>query len=296
MRQPGSTKYFRLLFLWIGILALTSTISAQQQEETARSRLEGIIADPNKQPIPQAKIQLKHVETGQVFKSESNKKGKFNFSFLLPGNYTFLVEKEGYKGQAGEFDLPPNTLRNLTVTLAQEETPEQKAEREALSLFEEGIKLAGEKQIDQAIQAFQKATELKPDLAEAYLNIGILYFQQQKDDEAEKALLKANELKPEEPKAKQILSDIYYEKSRALIEQDKVDEALEQLKRAYALNPTHAYVNYLLGFLYARKQMKEEAITHLEIFLKLEPKSPVAERAKQLLEDLKKMDSWYSRP
>ncbi len=288
MKKLGIVKFILLFVLLTGIFGLFSAISALQIEEEKKSKLEGTITDPAKQPIPDAKIQLKHVETGRTFKSESNKKGKFFFGFLLPGNYTFLVEKEGYQSQTGEFPLPADTLRTITIVLTQEESAEEKAQREAVSLFQEGIKLAGENKPDEAIQAFQKATELKPDLAEAYLNMGILYFQQQKDDEAEKALLKASELKPEEPKTKQILADIYYEKSRTLIEQDKTDEALEKLKQAYGFNPNHAYVSYLLGFVYASKKMMQEAITHLEIFLKLEPNSPVAEKAKQLLESIKK--------
>lgn len=288
MNLSYSIKCFLLFILIAGIFLLPRVNSSQEMEQVARSKIEGTIQDTNKEPIPEVKIGLKHIETGLTFKSESNKKGEFLFSSLPAGKYSFLIEKAGYQSKAGEFELLPNTLKKLQIFLDKEETPEQKQEREAISFFDEGAKLAGENKLDQAIQAFQKAVELKPDFAEAYLNIGILCFQQQKDDEAEKALLKANELKPDEPKAKQILADIYYEKSKTLIQSEKTDEALEKLKQAYSLNPNHAYVNYLLGILYTNKEMKEEARIHLEIFLKLEPKSPLAEKAKQILESLKK--------
>lgn len=122
----------------------------------------------------------------------------------------------------------------------------------------------------------------------AYLNIGILFCQQKKDEEAEKPLLKAHKLKPDEPKAKQVLTEIYYEKARTLIQSGKTDETLEKLKQAYSLYPEHSYVNYLLGVLYARKEMKEEAVKHFETFLQLEPNSPFAEKIKKVLESLKK--------
>lgn len=46
--------------------------------------------------------------------------------------------------------------------------------------------------------------------------------------------------------------------------------------------------NYLLGYLYFKKEMKKEAIKHFEAFLRLEPNAPQVEEVKRLLESLKK--------
>ena len=83
--------------------------------------------------------------------------------------------------------------------------------------------------MDEAIDAFRTATELKPDFVEAYINLGALLFQEAKDDEAEKALVKALELKPDDPKIKQILGNINFEKAKALLQKDEFDQALDRL-------------------------------------------------------------------
>jgi tetratricopeptide (TPR) repeat protein len=287
MQLPNSIKYLLFFILMVVILVINSSNSAQEIEQAVRAKVEGAVVDTNKEPIIGAKIQLRNDDTGRVFKSESKTKGQFMFSFLPPGKYSFLIEKEGYQNQTGEFHLLPNAIQKVEIMLVKEETQEQKAEKEAVLLFEKGIKLAGEDKLDEAIQTFQKLIELKPGFVEAHLNIGILYFRQKKDDDAEKALLKAHELKPDEAKINQILAEVYYEKARTLIQSDKTDEALEKLKQAFSLNPNHTYVNYLMGVLFARKEMKEEAVKHFEMFLQLEPNSPYAEKVKEILKSLK---------
>jgi tetratricopeptide (TPR) repeat protein len=116
----------------------------------------------------------------------------------------------------------------------------------------------------------------------------MLLFQLMKDDEAEKALLKALELKPDEPKTKSALGNLYFEKARTLLEADKTDEALEQLKLSYSYNPEYSYTSYLLGYAHSKKGNKEEAIKYFEAFLAKEPNSPQAAQVKEILENLKK--------
>jgi len=136
-------------------------------------------------------------------------------------------------------------------------------------LYAEGVKLANENRVEEALEAFYKAIELKPDFHEAYLNFGILSYHLQKSNEAEEALLKAHELNPEEPKVNQLLAEIYYESARKSVESKESGEALEKLKQAYYFDSGHAYVNYFLGGLYAEEGMRDEAIKHLEAFLRL---------------------------
>jgi len=269
------------------IMVMWGTISSPLVGQS-KAKLEGTVLNINKEAILQAEVQLKHKDSGQMFYSKSNKKGEFSFPSLPAGNYNLTVEKEGYKSYTGELKLRPNIIQKIKVTLVKEETLEQKMEEEALAYFKKGIKLSRENKLEEAIQAFQKAVELKEDFFEAYVNLGVFLFQQQKDDEAEKALLKALELRPEESKPKEILTDINFEKAKILIQENKMDEALERLKQAYNFRADHAYVNFLLGYLYHEKEMKDEAIKHFEAFLQLAPNAPQVKEVKELLESLKK--------
>jgi tetratricopeptide (TPR) repeat protein len=280
------TKFFMGCLAAIVLILPLANWAQETEEENAR--LEGRVLDLEKKPILQAEIQLKLQATGQAFSSKTNKKGEFSFRRLPPGKYALTVVKEGYKNYTGEIELAANSVPKIEISLALESTPEQKKEQEAISSFKKGIELVQENKIEEAIQTFQKAAELKPDLVEAYINIGILLFQQQKDDEAEKALLKVQELKPGEPRSKEVLGNIYFEKSKALLQQEKIDEAIEKLKLSFDYNPNYSYTRYLLGYAYTKKGMKDEAISQFEVFLQLEPNAPQAAKVKEILDSLKK--------
>jgi tetratricopeptide (TPR) repeat protein len=253
----------------------------------AKPKLEGKVLNINKEAIPQAEVQLKHEDSGQMFYFKSNKEGEFSSPSLPAGNYNLTVEKEGYKSYTGELKLSLNMIEEIKVILVNESADEQKREEEAIAYFKKGTELSRENKLEEAIQAFQKAVELKEDFFEAYVNLGAFLFQQQKDIEAEKALFKALELRPEESKPKEILADINFEKAKILIQENKMDEALERLKQSYNFRADHAYVNFLLGYLYHDNEMKEEAIKHFEAFLQLAPNAPQVKDVKKLLERLK---------
>ena len=287
MYLANKTRHLAPVCLVTLIIVMWGTISSTLAGQS-KPKLKGTVLNINKEAIPQAEVQLKHEDSGQMFYFKSNKKGEFSSSSLPSGNYNLTVEKEGYESYTGELKLSPNIIRKVKVTLVKERAEEKKREDEAIGYFKKGIELSGEKKLEEAIQAFQKGVELKEDFFEAYVYLGAFLFQQQKDDEAEKALLKALELRPEEPKPKEILADINFEKAKILIQKNKMDEALERLKQAYNFRADHAYVNFLLGYLYYEKEMKEEAIQHFEAFLQLAPNAPQVKDVKKLLESLKK--------
>jgi tetratricopeptide (TPR) repeat protein len=287
MYLVNKIKHLAAIYLVPLIIVMWGTISSPLAGES-KAKLEGTVLNINKEAIPQAEVQLKHEDSDQMFNFESNKEGKFSSPSLPAGNYNLTVEKEGYQSYTGELKLRPNIVQNIKVTLVKEIAEEQKREEEAIASFKKGTELSRKNKLEEAIQEFQRAVELKEDFFEAYVNLGTFLFQQQKDDEAEKALLKALELRPEESKPKEILAAINFEKAKILIQNNKMDEALERLKQSYNFRADHAYVNFLLGYLYHDKQMKEEAIKHFETFLQLAPNAPQVKEVKKLLKILKK--------
>jgi len=287
MYLANKIRHLSVIYLIPTIAVISVAISAQVVDQ-ARLKLEGTVLNINKEAILKAEVQLKHGSSGQIFYSKSNKKGEFSCQCLPAGNYTLTVKKKGYKIYTGELQLRPKFIQKIKVTLVKEETLEQKMGEEAVAYFKKGIKLSRENKLEEAIQAFQKAVELKEDFVEAYVNLGAFLFQQQKDDEAEKILLKALELRPEESKPKEILAAINFEKAKILIRENKIDEALERLRQSYSFRADHAYVNFLLGYIYHEKGMKDKAIKHFEAFLQLDPNAPQVKEVKKLLESLKK--------
>jgi len=278
----------RILVLSFLAVFFFPALGLGQEEGEDMAQLAGRVLDLEKKPIAQVEIQLKHQGTGQALSIKTNKKGEFTFRRLFPGKYSLTTVKEGYKSIYQELELEAGASRRVEIDLAREPSEEQKKRQEALALFQNGVSLAQENKIDEAIEAFRKAVELKPDLGEAYINLGLLFFRQDKTDEAEKVLLKALELKPEDPKIKEALANIYFEKAKELLQLDKIDEALEKLKLSSGFNPNYPFTNYLLGYAYTQKGMKEEAIKSFEAFLQSEPNAPQAGKVKEILENLKK--------
>jgi tetratricopeptide (TPR) repeat protein len=241
-----------------------------------------------KMPLAQAEIQLNHQATNRIFHSKSNKKGEFAFRMLFAGKYVLTVTKEGYKSYSMDVELQPGSRQEFEITLADELSSDEKNQQEAFSSFQKGIELAKENRTDEAVKAFRKATELKTDFAEAYSNLGILLFQQAKDEEAEEALLRAIELKSDESQVKVFLGNLYFLKAKALLQDDRINEALEKLKASYSYNPDYSYTSYLLGYAYHKKENREESIKYFEAFLQMEPNAPQASQVREILESLKK--------
>ncbi len=259
-----------------------------QQEEQETARLEGKVLDVDKKPIENAEVLIKNLAMGGTTSIKTSKKGEFIFRRLFPGKYEVTIQKEGFVPYTGQVDLKESSGQRLEVTLAKAMSEEQKKSNEAIAAFKKAGELFKENKVDEAILEYQKAIELKPDFVEAYMNDGILLFQKMRDEEAEKAILKALELKPDDPKAKEILGNIYFEQSKSLLQNDKVDEALEKLKMSQNYRPDYSYTNYLLGYAYNKKGLKEDAIKHFELFLQQEPNAPQAAQVKTILEQLKK--------
>ena len=113
-------------------------------------------------------------------------------------------------------------------------------------------------------------------------------YQQAKDEEAEEALLRAIELKSDESQVKVFLGNLYFLKAKALLQDDRINEALEKLKASYSYNPDYSYTSYLLGYAYHKKENREESIKYFEAFLQMEPNAPQASQVREILESLKK--------
>ena len=82
-----------------------------QEDVQKMARFEGAVLNIDNEPIPNAKIQLKHADSDQVYRSESNETGNFSIPLLPPGNYHVAVEKEGFKSFATELKLQPGVIQ-----------------------------------------------------------------------------------------------------------------------------------------------------------------------------------------
>ena len=103
-----------------------------------------------------------------------------------------------------------------------------------------GITLKDQGKLDKAIEAFNRALSIKPDYADAYNNIGNTFKYQGKLNKAIEAYNKALTLKPNYPEA-------YYNMGASLKDQGNLDKAIEAYNKAITLNPNYAEAYSNLG-------------------------------------------------
>ena len=127
-----------------------------------------------------------------------------------------------------------------------------------------GVTLQEQGKLDEAITSYQKALSLKPNYSEAYYNMGITLQQQGKLDEAIEAHNKALSLKPDYAKA-------HNNVGTALKEQGKLDEAIEAYNKALSLKPNYAEAHNNTGNALKEQGKLDEAIEAYNKALSLKP-------------------------
>ena len=154
----------------------------------------------------------------------------------------------------------------------------------AMSLFKEG-------KYKEAIDAFSSVLETEPDNADVYNNMGVAYSCVGDTERAEKAYIRAIELDPELAQAYINLSDLYYKAgdlasavgtlqrgsyelednlaiahllARVYIEDQRWDDAIEELERVLDGEPENYDAYYDLGHVYFELGDYESAIDNFE--------------------------------
>ena len=55
------------------------------------------VRDPTGSAIPAAALELKNVNTGELFSAQSNETGFYTYLFLIPGTYSLKTTAAGFK-------------------------------------------------------------------------------------------------------------------------------------------------------------------------------------------------------
>lgn len=138
--------------------------------------------------------------------------------------------------------------------------------------------------LDSAAQAFNKAIELKPDLASAHFLLAQVALRQGKTDEAIRNTANAQRSAPQDIGILFQLGLLYY--------QDKQYTKAEQaFAQALVLNENYSNARYFLGLILDRRGEKEEAIAHFEKIALLNPDN---QEVRQILSNLRAKKSALS--
>ncbi len=105
------------------ILVLHSELRAQE----ASARLSGTVTDSSGKVLPNAKVSVKNLSTGQSTDTQADSAGAYTVSNLAAGDYEVSASAEGMGSASGRLTLTagsPQTL-NLTLTLALPTAPSE---------------------------------------------------------------------------------------------------------------------------------------------------------------------------
>jgi tetratricopeptide (TPR) repeat protein len=133
---------------------------------------------------------------------------------------------------------------------------------------------------DDAEASFRKSIELSGDrYSEAEVGLGTLMLDRRDFAQGEKAVRRGVELNPDYWLGQ-------YELGRALLNLDKVAEALQAADQAKSLAPSTAIVYRLLSNIHLRQKDYPALLADIDSYIKLDPDSAAGIRAKQLREQV----------
>ena len=316
------------LFLALTLALLFGFQEAAAQAGRGKARLNGLVLDEAGNPVASAKVVIELLSSEPATReTKSDKNGEWAFIALGSGNWRVTVTAEGYVANTTTINVSQIEKNPRVVLKLKRITPVQGSaiqDEVSLGLIDQAAKLFNEKNYDQALTALEEFLAKNPNAYQAYILIGDCYREKGEMDKAIESYNKAIDLaKSDEKMGKSItakalaaIGDCYlrkgeFEAAQGFFKQSidtspdnetlaynvgeicfsnqKLDEAIQYFTIATKIKPAWAPPYYKLGLVNLNKADYEKAKENFKKFLELEPKSDLAEQAKNILEYLEKI-------
>jgi tetratricopeptide (TPR) repeat protein len=155
-------------------------------------------------------------------------------------------------------------------------------------------------QWEKAEQILKRTVELDPKAANALFALGELYLRQKKNEEAEKILLKGLEIENRSYQGHLALARVYFEVSTKLKDEAQarpvLEKAYDQVNQSLRLKPDFAHSHLVKGNLLLRVRRAGDAQREFEEYLRLDPKGPLADQTRTVVEKIKKALASEKKP
>jgi tetratricopeptide (TPR) repeat protein len=203
---------------------------------------------------------------------------------IISDGRTITVKMPGERMEAisGQMVFEFDTAE-LSAVKAISRKPDESAVRlkDAEAWFQKGLELEETgAPPEAAIDAYQKAVELNPAAAGAWVNLGTLHYRMRRFRDAELCYIRAVEADPNYALAEFNLGNLYDEQNRP-------HDAVLHYKRSLAINPQHADSHFNLALICERNGDPLRAVHHWKAYLKIDPTGHWADIARKQLERLR---------
>jgi len=262
------------------------------------------------------------------FETTSDKKGEWVILGLGTGMCRIVVLAKGYYPASQDINvkqLERNPEVNFTLKKIEQSEMPTIEDESSISLFEQAQQSFAEKKYEDAISLYDQFLQKNPNAYQVYFNIGNCYKEKGELDKAMEEYHKVLEGAKEEKedlsdneiaaKALAAIGECYlkkedyenaqkyfrnsieiYPKDEALaynvgeiyFSNNKIDEAIHYFELSKQIKPDWGKPYLKLGYVYLNKGDYEKAKENLKKFLEIEPESPEASTAKNIMEYLDK--------